>query len=181
MPQTDSALFQPGIQSSPNGVRSSAGSATSTFTLFRYAPTTYHSRTSLTHPQAKPRNKMHTDPEKLSHHVHRVGHHFPIEIVNLACSKFGYVYDEQRGLRKLTSAPNWIARGFEDYSSRQVLHGRPKTKSENKEDTRGAIREMFPKIPETDLNSIVNHAFEEVFASHHTIRAVLTLSRVQRG
>jgi hypothetical protein len=120
----------------------------------------------LTHPQAKPKNKMHTDPEKLSHHVHRVGHHFPLEIVNLACSKFGYVYDEEHGLRKDKSRErtNWIAQGVEDYSSRQVLHGRPTTEKESKEHTRGAVREMFPKIPEADLNSIINHAFEEVFA-----------------
>jgi hypothetical protein len=120
----------------------------------------------LTHPQAKPKNKMHTDPEKLSHHVHRVGHHFPLEIVNLACSKFGYVYDEQHGLRKDKSRErtNWIAQGVEEYSSRQLLHGRPTTEKESKEHTRGAVREMFPKIPEADLNSIVNHAFEEVFA-----------------
>ena len=115
-------------------------------------------------PQAKPKNKMHADPEKLSHHVHRVGHHFPLEIVNLACSKFGYIYDEAHGLRKDKSRDrtNWIAQRVEDYSSRQQLHGRPTTEKESKEHTRGAVREMFPKIPEADLHSIVNHAFEEV-------------------
>jgi len=111
---------------------------------------------------------MHADPEKLSHHVHRVGHHFPIEIVNLACSKFGYTYSEAIGLSKDKSRDqtNWIARGIEDYSSRTQLHGRPSTEKESKEHTRGAVREMFPKIPEADLNSIVNHAFEEVKSCH---------------
>ncbi|KAH7069045.1 hypothetical protein BKA63DRAFT_100176 [Paraphoma chrysanthemicola] len=112
---------------------------------------------------AKPKNRMHADPEKLSHHVHRVGHHFPLEIVNLACSKFGYIYDESHGLRKDKSRDrtNWIAQRVEDYSSRQALHGRPATEKESKEYTSGAVREMFPKIPEADLTSIVNHAFEE--------------------
>ncbi|KAH8728831.1 hypothetical protein GQ44DRAFT_702049 [Phaeosphaeriaceae sp. PMI808] len=112
---------------------------------------------------AKPKNKMHADPEKLSHHVHRVGAHFPIEIVNLACSKFGYVYDEAEGLHKDKSRDrtNWIAQGVEAYSSRQLLQGGPSTEKETKEHTRGAVREMFPKIPEADLDSIVNHAFEE--------------------
>jgi hypothetical protein len=120
----------------------------------------------LTYLQAKPKNKMHADPEKLSHHVHRVGHHFPLEIVNLACSKFGYTYDEANGLRKDKSRDrtNWIAQRVEDYSSRQQTHGRPTTEKESKEHTRGAVREMFPKIPEADLTSIVNHAFEEVFS-----------------
>lgn len=107
---------------------------------------------------------MHTDPEKLSHHVHRVGHHFPIEIVDLACSKYGYIYDEAQGLHKDKSRDrtNWIAQRVENYSSRQQLHGQPVTEKESKEHTRGAVREMFPKIPEADLHSIVNHAFEEV-------------------
>lgn len=107
---------------------------------------------------------MHADPEKLSHHVHRVGHHFPIEIVNLACSKFNYTYDEANGLRKSKGSDgiNWITQQVEDYSSRQILHGRPSTEKETKNYITGAVREMFPKIPEADLLSIVNHAFEEV-------------------
>jgi hypothetical protein len=106
---------------------------------------------------------MHADPEKLSHHVHRVGHHFPVEIISLACSKFGYVYDEARGLHedKTGARTNWIAQSIEDYSSRQAAHGRPTTQKEDKEQTRGAVREMFPKIPEADLHAIINHAFEQ--------------------
>jgi len=112
---------------------------------------------------AKPKNKTHSDPEKLSHHVHRVGHHFPIHIIELACSKFGYIYDERRGLRKDKEGErtNWIAQEFEDYSSRQVQHGHPATEKETKGYIHGAVREMFPKIPEADLQAIVSHAFEE--------------------
>lgn len=107
---------------------------------------------------------MHADPEKLSHHVHRVGHHFPLEIVQLACSKFGYTYDEVHGLKKAKTSDriNWIARTMENYSTRQALHGRPSTEKETKDYIHGAVREMFPKIPEADLSSIVNHAFQEV-------------------
>ena len=117
----------------------------------------------LTAIQAKPKNKTHSDPEKLSHHVHRVGHHFPIHIIELACSKFGYIYDERRGLRKDKEGErtNWIAQEFEDYSSRQVQHGHPATEKETKGYIHNAVREMFPKIPEADLQAIVSHAFEE--------------------
>ncbi|KAF1939068.1 hypothetical protein EJ02DRAFT_353085 [Clathrospora elynae] len=112
---------------------------------------------------AKPRNKMYSDPEKLSHHVHRVGHHFPLEIVQLACSKFEYTYDDTKGLRKAITSERsgWIAQRFEDYSMRQTLHGRPTTEKETKTYIQGAVREMFPKIPEADLSAIVNHAFQE--------------------
>ncbi|CBX93866.1 hypothetical protein LEMA_P035400.1 [Plenodomus lingam JN3] len=112
---------------------------------------------------AKPKNKMHADPEKLSHHVHRLGHHFPLEIIQLACSKFGYTYDDTKGLRKARNSDriNWIAQSMESYSTRQALHGRPTGEKETKSYIHGAVREMFPKIPEADLSSIVNHAFEE--------------------
>ena len=108
---------------------------------------------------------MHADPEKLSHHVHRVGHHFPLEIVKLACSKYGYTFSEEHGLRKMKAGDrtNWIAQHVEAYSSRQIMHGRPSTEKETKDYIHGAVREMFPKIPDADLSSIVNHAFEEVY------------------
>ncbi|KAL5387128.1 hypothetical protein DPSP01_003738 [Paraphaeosphaeria sporulosa] len=113
---------------------------------------------------AKPRSKAFFDPEKISSHVHRIGHHFPIEIIKLACSKFGYQYDE-RGLRRVRGSPvygpAYVERGIANYEQRQALHGKPVTDTEHKEHIRGAIREIFPKIPEADLTSIVNHAFEE--------------------
>ncbi|KAF1362815.1 hypothetical protein EJ07DRAFT_106507 [Lizonia empirigonia] len=112
---------------------------------------------------AKPKNKTHADPEKLSHHVHRVGHHFPLDIIHLACSKFGYEYDEDSGLRKTRTSDreNWMIQQVESYSTRQALHGHPTTEKGTKDHISGAVREMFPKIPEADLSSIVNHAFEE--------------------
>jgi hypothetical protein len=61
--------------------------------------------------------------------------------------------------------PAYVERGIANYEQRQALRGRPVTDTEHKEHIRGAIREIFPKIPEADLTSIVNHAFEEVHAS----------------
>lgn len=114
---------------------------------------------------AKPKNKIHADPEKISHHVHRIGHHFPLAIIELACAKFGYTFSREDGLRKTRQAnygDAYFERGIADYQSRQALHGAPTPNGfETKEHISGAIREMFPKIPEADLNSIVNHAFQE--------------------
>jgi hypothetical protein len=132
--------------------------------------------------QAKPKNKMHSDPEKLSHHVHRVGHHFPLEIIDLACSKFGYTYDERHGLRLATDADrsNWIQRRFEDYAKRQV-NGRPTTEKETRSQIYGAIREMFPKIPEADTQAIVTHAFEEGTNRVGNAKELTLARRVQLG
>jgi hypothetical protein len=63
------------------------------------------------------------------------------------------------------NGPAYVERGIANYEQRQALRGKPVTDTEHKEHIRGAIREIFPKIPEADLTSIVNHAFEEVHKS----------------
>jgi hypothetical protein len=169
MPRPDLASSLLATPTSPNGAKSSVASAISTYILSRSVPhCSAHKRQRIDGPQAKPKNKTHTDPEKLSHHVHRVGHHFPLNVITPACSKFGYVYDDTRGLRKekARDRDNWIAQQVENYSSRQLPRGGLTTEKETKDHTRGAVREMFPKIPEADLTAIVNHAFEEVFSLH---------------
>jgi hypothetical protein len=60
---------------------------------------------------------------------------------------------------KESERSNWIAQRFEDYSSRQVLHGSPSNEQDTKGYISGAVREMFPKIPEPDVQAIVNQAF----------------------
>lgn len=117
--------------------------------------------------QAKPRSKAFFDPDKIASHVHRIGHHFPLEIIELACKKFDYSYSDVHGLRRRTRrspshGPAYVERGIANYEQRQGLNSRPVTDSEHKEHIRGAIREIFPKIPDADLTSIVNHAFQEV-------------------
>jgi hypothetical protein len=104
--------------------------------------------------------------------VHRIGHHFPLDIIDLACSKFAYKFTDKGGLEKATNSrttygEDYFERGIADYRSRQALHGRPILSGhESKDLIRGAVREMFPKIPEADLTSIVNHAFEKVRSAH---------------
>lgn len=55
-----------------------------------------------------------------------------------------------------------LARSLNDYGQRMRLHGRPATETQTKDQIRGAILEVFPKVPERDLDAIVHHAFEEV-------------------
>jgi hypothetical protein len=55
-----------------------------------------------------------------------------------------------------------LARSLHNYGQRMQLQGRPATETQAKDQIRSAILEVFPKIPEADLNAIVKHAFEEV-------------------
>ncbi|CAI6332570.1 unnamed protein product [Periconia digitata] len=115
---------------------------------------------------AAPHNRSHADPTKLSSHVHRIGYHFPLDVIEPACKLLQYKFSLTGGLEKLPDAPlygdAYFERRFADYyeKTRNALHGRPTDIKENKEYISGAIREMFPNIPDADLESIVNHAFE---------------------
>ncbi|KAF2796270.1 hypothetical protein K505DRAFT_300582 [Melanomma pulvis-pyrius CBS 109.77] len=111
---------------------------------------------------AKPRSKAHENPEKISHHVHRIGFHFPNEVISEACDMLGYyvrngVYHKSARDHNSTR----LARSLANYGQRMALHGRPATETESKTQVRDAVREMFPKIPEKDLSAIVSHAFQE--------------------
>ncbi|KAF2188199.1 hypothetical protein K469DRAFT_566988 [Zopfia rhizophila CBS 207.26] len=111
---------------------------------------------------AKPKNKAHANPDKISHHVHRLGHHFPNKVIDEACDVLGYLFrggTYEKSTRMLDSSR--LARSLAVHGNRMRLHDRPVTDTETKEQIRAAIRDLFPKIPEDDLTSIVKHAFRE--------------------
>ena len=117
----------------------------------------------LTSRKAKPKNKAHVNPEKIAHHVHRIGHHFPNEVVDQACDWLGYSYRGGTYQKNLDDiATSRLARSLATHGSRMGLHGRPGTVQETSQQIRAAIRDLFPKIPDEDLEAIVKHAFREV-------------------
>ncbi|KAF2645247.1 hypothetical protein P280DRAFT_388894, partial [Massarina eburnea CBS 473.64] len=109
-------------------------------------------------------NPSRADPDKISSHVHRIGHHFPLDIIEPACKKFGYTFSPTNGLEKIETQSygvDYFERRFADYYKKQQLSGHFGSETETKDYISGAVRELFPKIPEADLTSIVNHAFQE--------------------
>ncbi|OCK77401.1 hypothetical protein K432DRAFT_304300 [Lepidopterella palustris CBS 459.81] len=111
---------------------------------------------------AKPKNRVHVNPEKIGHHVHRIGHHFPNEVVDQACDWLGYSFRNGTYQKNLdTLATSRLARSLATHGGRMGLHDRPGTVQETREQIRAAIRDLFPKIPDGDLEAIVKHAFRE--------------------
>jgi hypothetical protein len=146
-------------------------------------PVCYHEPNVI---QAKPKNRTFDNPDKISHHVHRIGHHFPLDIIDLACSKYGYTFTDHGGLQKERSGgtsygEEYFQRGIADYQQRQRLHGRPVTDGESKDNIHGAVREMFPKIPEADLEVIVNHAFQKVRFIQHAVTPLMVDTNDSQG
>ncbi|KAF2708926.1 hypothetical protein K504DRAFT_408226 [Pleomassaria siparia CBS 279.74] len=113
---------------------------------------------------AKPRSKALENTEKISHHVHRLGFHFPAQVISEACDVLGYKYRNNhfyKRARDLDLANTRLARSLATHGERALLHGRPATEAESKTQVRDAVRDLFPKIPEQDLSAIVHHAFAE--------------------
>lgn len=121
--------------------------------------------------QAKPKNGVPVEPAKNTDQApridtQRIGHHFPLPIVDEACENLGYDLFDKREGKFIKSQRDMehsrLANALRDHGQRMQLHGRPATGTQTKDQIRSAILEVFPKIPEADLSSIVNHAFEEV-------------------
>lgn len=87
-----------------------------------------------------------------------MGHHFPLSVIELACNKFGYRFEDNVLQR---DAERWLRQHMQGYDERMNLSGSA-AERETPEYIRGAIREMFPKVPEDDLITIATHAFEKV-------------------
>lgn len=82
------------------------------------------------------------DPNHLSHHVHRTGHHIR-----------GTIVEEARAqLEHLPAAA--ISNGLPE--------SMPETQEEYTAQVNSAILDLFPRIPNTDRQSIILHAFNMV-------------------
>ncbi|KAJ5689759.1 hypothetical protein N7462_004151 [Penicillium macrosclerotiorum] len=94
----------------------------------------------------------HMHIHNLSQHVHRIGYHFPSTVVAAACSELGLY---------LTSTGKAVP--FHTLGS---LENPPPADSETSQITinteaRDAIRDLFPNIPDNDLNQIIKTAFQK--------------------
>lgn len=113
-------------------------------------------------------SKFAQDPEKVSYHIHRIGYHFKAEVVDDACEELGYTLhrghfikfdDLQQQYNNSAVAATLAKYGIDP---KLVENSNNKNhKRESPEQVRAAIKELFPNIPDNDLNEIVKHAWEE--------------------
>ncbi|KAF2838842.1 hypothetical protein M501DRAFT_934488 [Patellaria atrata CBS 101060] len=107
---------------------------------------------------AAPKNRAHNNPGRISHHIHRVGHHFPSGIVDKACDWLGYT-------RKNGIFTKHLDVGINSHFARSLAKHKKQLGKDPSETTdeeiRAAIKDLFPKIPDRDVTSILNHAFRQ--------------------
>jgi len=127
----------------------------------RSHPLYRHSNTTDIHEQANSGGPHARDPGKLSHHVHRIGYHFLSSVVEDACQALGYhaykdtfITTEELRQRQHNSI---VSKAF---AKQGLNYDRVTGNEETPEQVRAAIKEMFPKIPQHDLDEIVTRAWE---------------------
>lgn len=89
-------------------------------------------------------NKGKEEGSKISEHIYRTGYHFREVIVEAAREVIGETI-----ISKPTTAPGFI-------------EPIPDSQEEINEQADGAIRDLFPRIPNTDRQTIIEHAFKKV-------------------
>jgi hypothetical protein len=89
-------------------------------------------------------NKGREEGSKISEHIYRTGYHFREVIVDAAREIVGETI-----ISKPTMAPGFI-------------EPIPETQEEINAQADAAIRDLFPRIPNTDRQMIIEHAFKKV-------------------
>lgn len=94
---------------------------------------------------------MHT--HNLSQHVHRIGYHFPSAAVAAVCMDLGLY---------LTAAGKAVPfRTVGGENDRKRANSEVSQTTINTE-ARDVLRDLFPNIPDNDLNQIIKTAFQKV-------------------
>ena len=103
-------------------------------------------------------------PEKLSHHVHRIGYDFASEVVVEACQQLDYKqmleHETTNGVF-LSKHQRRQAEMISSTAARQGLRFDIMRGLENEEYRRDVIRELYPKIPDEEVDTIIAHAWRE--------------------
>lgn len=138
----------------------STSSTSVAFPCIRF-PSHKHKLANL-HIQAEPgHNDKARDPARVHHHIARIGYHFRCEIVEDACEALNYLPYENTFVKAaalLQMQQNGvIARAFAKYG---VPFDCVQGNKETLEQVRAAIKELFPLIPQHDLDEVVRHAWE---------------------
>ncbi|KAJ5772826.1 hypothetical protein N7457_007722 [Penicillium paradoxum] len=94
----------------------------------------------------------HHRSHNLSQHVHRIGYHFPSTVVAAVCSELGF-YLTTTG----KTVPIYAIAKTEDHRRADADISQVTLNTE----ARDAIRDLFPNIPDEDLNQIIKTAFQK--------------------
>lgn len=119
----------------------------------------------------------HQRAHDLSQQVHRIGFHFPSVVVAQVCAHYGIV---------LTSAGTVLAEDESQPFHRRSKRVKEQQASQERKDqitinteARDTIRDLFPNIPDNDLNQIIKTAFQKGQGKVGTANELSLIRRAQ--
>ncbi|KZF26773.1 hypothetical protein L228DRAFT_243289 [Xylona heveae TC161] len=129
---------------------------------------------------AAPQNKAHKNASNISHHIHRIGHHFASTVVAKACHELGlHLTPSGRAVRYSgqRTRPMQHLDALEDNNGPSLRSGLSQKKINA--EARDAIRDLFPNIPKKDLHEIITRAFKKGTQKVGTAEELPLARRVQ--
>ncbi|KAL4789866.1 hypothetical protein BDV19DRAFT_396625 [Aspergillus venezuelensis] len=93
----------------------------------------------------------HLHTHGLSQHVHRIGYHFPSAVVADVCSDRGLYLTGTGKAVSFHDMNNDASRGYADSTSQITINT----------EARDVLKDLFPNIPDNDLNQIIKTAFQK--------------------
>jgi hypothetical protein len=124
-------------------------------------------------------SKHATDPQKVSHHIHRIGYHFKSEVVDDASQQLGYVFYRGKFLKEEAMQAQRSKGRIKNIMAKYGLSMHENDARETPEQVSAYIKELFPRIPQDDLDKIVQHAWEEGSKRVGTNESMNLANRVQ--
>ncbi|KAI9835592.1 MAG: hypothetical protein M1819_002043 [Sarea resinae] len=119
---------------------------------------------------ARPENRAHKKASHISHHIHRIGHHFASAIVNKACWYLDVDVDSSGQVtRRRDRAHAAVLQLQKRHGTRRARRSLiqsnaatsiPASQKALDRQAEDAIKDLFPKIPEDDVKQIVSRAFQ---------------------
>ncbi|KAL4814010.1 hypothetical protein BDW67DRAFT_177362 [Aspergillus spinulosporus] len=94
----------------------------------------------------------HLHTHGLSQHVHRIGYHFPSAVVADVCMNFGlYLTETGKAVAPHSIRGHEASRKLTDSDSQITINT----------EARDVLKDLFPNIPDNDLNQIIKTAFQK--------------------
>ncbi|KAL4930036.1 DUF2293 domain-containing protein [Aspergillus undulatus] len=93
----------------------------------------------------------HLHTHGLSQHVHRIGYHFPSAVVADVCSDRGLYLTGTGKAVSFFNMNNDASSGYTDSTSQITINT----------EARDVLKDLFPNIPDNDLNQIIKTAFQK--------------------
>ncbi|KAJ9602067.1 hypothetical protein H2200_013427 [Cladophialophora chaetospira] len=102
----------------------------------------------------------HAKRHELSRQIHRVGYHFPTTIVDQVCAHYGIRLNNKGELIDESKDEDLFRRVYQNAEGKRPAPKEEKDQVTINTEARQTIKDLFPKIPDSDLFRIIKHAFQ---------------------